>query len=85
VWDIKFPDTPLHVDIYIDETPMGRITANILRPELRQQGYGNGQHGFTFAVPEYFRDGRTHTVEAKVVESGRTLRNTPETIICQRP
>ena len=85
VWDSKMPDQPLHVDIYIDETPMGRTTANVMRPELRQLGYGNGQHGFTFPVPEYFRDGRTHVVEAKVVESGRTLRNTPETIVCPRP
>ena len=85
VWDANQPDSPLHVDVYIDDGYLGRATANEYRWDLKEKGYGNGQHAFTFAVPDYFRDGRPHVVEAKVVESGRTLRNTPDTLSCPHP
>lgn len=82
LWDATNPDGPLEVDLYIDDTSMGRVKANQPRPDLREKGYGNGQHGFTFAVPDYFHDGRPHRVEAAVVGTARALRNTPEIFTC---
>ncbi len=85
VWDAQNPDRASHVDIYIDDTPIGRLTASELRPDLQARGYGNGQHGFTYILPDAWKDGHPHTVEAKAVESGLTLRNTPATFTCSHP
>jgi membrane protein involved in D-alanine export len=85
VWDRRKPNEPLTVDIFIDRAPSGRVVAGEFREDLHRQGYGDGRHGFRWPIPDWMRDGRPHTVEIKVVESGRTLRGTPEVITCQRP
>ena len=84
VWDREKPDAPLTVDIFLDEALIGRVPANELRTDLRDRGFGNGQHGFRFKMPDWVHDGRTHRVEAKVVESGRVLKNTPQEVTCLR-
>ena len=35
--------------------------------------------------PAYVRDGRSHNIEARVVETGRVLRGTPDSVSCPRP
>ena len=85
VWENTMPNEPLHIDFYIDDGFVGRYTAGELRTDLRDRGYGNGLHGFTFTVPEYLKDGRAHVIEAKVVENGRTVHNTPDTLTCPHP
>jgi membrane protein involved in D-alanine export len=84
VWDREKPNQPLTVDIFADQQLIARIVANEFRPDLKARGFGNGEHGFTFKTPEWLHDGRTHYIEAKVVESGRTLGGTPEEITCLR-
>jgi len=85
VWDRDKGDVPLHVDIYLDDAYVGRVLADEFNEELRDRGMGQGKHGFTFKIPPYIRDGRSHNVEAKVVETGRTLRPTPQSINCPKP
>ena len=74
---------PLHVDIYIDDQMWARVPVNEPSPGLRDRGFGMGQHGFTFTMPDYVRDGRPHMIEVKVAETGRTLRNTPQELTCR--
>jgi membrane protein involved in D-alanine export len=80
IWDADQPNTPLNVDIYIDDAFTERVLANQRREEMRERGYGNGAHAFTYTMPSYVRDGRPHVIEAKVAESGRSLKGTPATV-----
>ncbi|MHA3773016.1 D-alanyl-lipoteichoic acid biosynthesis protein DltB [Verrucomicrobiota bacterium sgz303538] len=82
VWDRDKPNEPLNVDIYIDDTFITRMPANELRPDLKDRGFGNGLHGFRYAMPDWIRDGRARNVEVKVVESGRPLRGSPHEVVC---
>jgi membrane protein involved in D-alanine export len=84
VWDADRAAQPLHVDIYIDDQMYARVPVKEPRPELKDRGMGEGILGFRFLMPEYIRDGRSHRVEVKVAETGRTLRNTPDEITCER-
>ncbi len=84
-WDREKGDTPLHVDIYVDDTYVGRVLADQYIEELHDRGYGSGNHGFTFKLPDYIHDGRSHNIEARVMESGRVLRGTPDSVSCPRP
>ncbi len=84
VWDRDKPNEPLSVDIYIDDAFVERVVANEYRPDLDKRGFGNGKHGFRFAMPEYVRDGRIWRVEIQVAGSGRPLRGTPEEVVCSR-
>jgi membrane protein involved in D-alanine export len=81
VWDSSEPLKPSQVDIYIDEANTASLIANELREEMRERGYGNGAHGFSFNMPSYVRDGRSHTIEVKL-RDGRPLKGSPETVTC---
>ncbi len=85
VWDREKGDVPLHVDIYLDDAYVGRVLADQFSEDLKNRGMGQGKHAFTFKIPPYIRDGRSHTIEAKVVETGRTLQPTPQSINCPKP
>ena len=82
VWDADKPNSPLNVEIWVDDIFVIKVQASEAREDLRQAGYGDGRHGFTFALPAWVRDGRTHKVDAKVAESQRQLRGAPENITC---
>ncbi len=81
-WDRDKGDVPLHIDIYIDDALVGHILAQDYAEELRDRGYGKGFHAFTFKMPPYIHDGRSHNVEARVAETQRVLRGSPESLAC---
>lgn len=83
VWDRRKPNEPLTVDLFIDRAPVAKIIANEYREDLHKRGFGDGKHGFRFVIPDWVRDGRSHSIEAKVAESGRVLRGTPEVVTCR--
>ncbi|HEY2342855.1 MAG TPA: D-alanyl-lipoteichoic acid biosynthesis protein DltB [Chthoniobacteraceae bacterium] len=84
-WDRDKGDVPLHVDVYIDDAYVGRVLADQFLQDLKDRGYGSGNHGFTFKMPPYIHDGRSHNIEVRVTESGRVLRGTPASVSCPRP
>lgn len=44
-------DLSLEVEIYADGVKIGETSANNYRPDLRDAGLGNGNHGFNFSFP----------------------------------
>lgn len=42
---------PVTVTIYCQGRPAGSVIANIFRPDLKQAGIGDGNHGFAFPLP----------------------------------
>lgn len=49
--DEAAPDSPLTLDVMVEETQCGRVIANQWRPDLDQAGLGGGSCGFTATLP----------------------------------
>ncbi|UAX95096.1 glycoside hydrolase family 99-like domain-containing protein [Ensifer adhaerens] len=64
--NLREPTASVDVTVEIDGVECGRIKADVLRIDLRNSGVGNGSHGFTFSIPERFRDGLRHQVRCLV-------------------
>jgi len=45
------PDERVEIEVLVDGLAAGCITASLLRADLREAGYGDGHHGFAFALP----------------------------------
>ena len=84
VWNRARPAEQPTVDIYVDFAWVARVTANLYREDLRQRGMGDGRHAFTYAFAPDIRNGRAHTIEARLTVPGTYLRGTPAVITCHR-
>jgi hypothetical protein len=49
--DSAAPETPVCLDIYAQNTRIGRVLANLYRADVRAAGFGTGHHGFEFLRP----------------------------------
>ena len=73
VWQKDKPGEFLTVDIYADHAWVARSRCTLQRKDLRERGYGDGNIGFRAEIPEWLRDGRSHTIEARVFEGYRLI------------
>src|ERR1044072_516498 len=81
-WDSMQPNTPINVDIFVDEVLQATVTADQFRQDLLNSGRGNGNHGFSFAVPGSLLDGQPHSIRVKFANSSLNLFKTPRMINC---
>lgn len=81
-WDSTQPDTPIDVDIYVDNALFTTVAANEFRQDLFNAGKGNGEHGFSLVTPEALKDGQPHEIRVRIAASNIDLGNTPKTINC---
>lgn len=81
-WDSTRPDTPVEVEIHEGPKLLARVTADRLRPGLRDHGKGDGRHGFSVPTPAALKDGKPHVVHIKVAASDFELVQSPRTITC---
>ena len=58
-------NTPISVDIFDGTTRLGSAYANVYRSDVANYLHDNGDHGFSFAIPGWIADGRTHTLWAQ--------------------
>jgi arylsulfatase A-like enzyme len=72
-WDPSRPDVPVRVDVYVDNHLLQTVTADVLREDLRDLGYGNGRHGFVLGLPALLKDGKSHRVRAEHHDTGRPI------------
>src|SRR5882724_9501072 len=54
-------------------------------PNAPSPGTGNGNQGFTFALPDQLLDGQTHTLSLKTPGRGFQLFGSPQQLSCTRP
>lgn len=70
---------------------LGRITANISRPDIAASGVcgGRGVHGFRFPTPLKLKDGTPHNIHSRVIDihggGNETLTGSPKSITCAAP
>ncbi len=79
-WDPAQPDTPLNVDIYDGNTLLATVTADKLRKDLVDSRKGNGCHGFRFSTPAALKDGRSHSIRARISGTKVELQKSPKSV-----
>lgn len=79
-FDKKATATSLPVHIYIDGVGFNTAATSLSRPDVNNAYSISGTHGFSFAVPEQYRDGKTHTAQI----FGISATNTPNVLLAQR-
>lgn len=82
VWDRSQPSGPRQVDLYVDYGWIDRVSADVVREDLRDRGLGDGRIGFRFEIPAYLRDGQSHTIQVRLVGPNRELQGSPEVVRC---
>lgn len=85
VWDSKRPNTPLTVEFTADGQVIGTALANRFRQDLKDAGKGNGEHMYIFTTPNQLKDGKSHSISAKVQGTSYTLKWAPKSLICPAP
>lgn len=77
-------NTAINVSIYADNnpTPLATVTANQARPDLASFCCDNGQHGYSYAVPQSLKDGQPHSVTVQYTGTNIALSGTPLTLTC---
>lgn len=83
-WDSMQPDTPLTVDVYIDNDSFRSIVApaDKFRQDLVNAGKGNGFHGYVFSTPAFLKDGHPHTIRVRFPGTLTDLSSSPKIIDC---
>jgi glycosyltransferase involved in cell wall biosynthesis len=81
-WNMNRPGTPIYVDIYDDGILLAILKANEYRQDLVHAGKGNGKYAFNCPVPTQLKDGKPHSILARVSGTNFDLVSTPKRINC---
>jgi hypothetical protein len=84
IWDRGAAKKEVKVDLYVDDAFIERRSADVYREDLRDRGFGDGQHGFRFVLPWWVRDGRPHIVEVREATTSEPIKGSPQTVECER-
>jgi hypothetical protein len=84
-YDVRQPDRPLDIEIYGGEDMLARVSADGLRRDLVLAGKGNGRHSFILPTPSCLRDGKPHSIRARVANSRFELNCSPSTMKVDQP
>ena len=72
-WRRDRPEEKVDVALFVDGLFLMRISASRYRDDLRQHGIGDGWYGFAVNLPQRFRDGRPHVIDAVIADTGIPL------------
>jgi hypothetical protein len=78
-WDSTQPNTPIKVEIFDGDKKVETVLADQPREDLMKD-YGNGKHSFNIATPDSLKDGKSHTIRAKVQGTDHELEGSPKTL-----
>lgn len=78
--NLAAPDTPVQVDIYIDDSYITTITPDVYRKDVNDKYSLKGNVGFNFEIPAGLSLSGEIKVCAKFHDSGEMLYNCPRTI-----
>jgi hypothetical protein len=82
-WDRTKANTPISVEILDGPTVIGTLMAEVFRQDLQTAGKGNGKHAFLWSIPEGLKDGKPHTLSARVSGSSFILKDLPKALVCE--
>ena len=83
-WDTNDADKKVSVKIFDGETVIASVQADAFRPDLKAAKKGDGNHAFAVAIPASVKDGRPHSIRAKIGEAGSSweLVRSPQELNC---
>jgi hypothetical protein len=81
-WDSRQQDVSVKVDIFDGETLLTTTSADWFRRDLRDNGVGSGRYGFALAAPPQLKDGRNHTIRARISGTDEDLNGAPKQLVC---
>ncbi|GAB2559629.1 PA14 domain-containing protein [Spirosoma areae] len=76
------PNVAVEVDFFIDGQYAGSTQASQSRPDVGAYLGDNGNHGFSFTLPQSFRSGGNHSVEARFSGTAQGLNSGPKAYAC---
>ncbi|MFC5412557.1 putative Ig domain-containing protein [Larkinella bovis] len=85
VWDRNKPNVPLQVGLYEGNNLVLIVDANNFRQDLLTAKKGNGIHAYNVPTPESLKDGATHVLSARVLNSTYQLKDSPKVLSCGVP
>jgi hypothetical protein len=77
---LSSPSEAVSVDILKDEILLGTVSAREARADLKEAGIGD--HAFVYYVPASLKDGRPHSIAARVAGSTHSLAFSPKPLKC---
>lgn len=75
--DLENPKTRMQIELRVDAAPLAVITANIMRPDLKALGIGDGRSGFQLKLPVMRDRSRPVTVQALLAGTTTELPGSP--------
>jgi hypothetical protein len=83
-WDANDSNKKISVNIYDGDALIGTVRADAFRPDLKAAQKGDGNHAYAFLPPASVKDGRAHSIRAKIGEAGSNweLIGSPKEINC---
>jgi hypothetical protein len=84
-WDSSRPKSPVDVEIYDGDTLLKTVPASQFRRDLFEAKIGDGTHGFVWSTPAGLKDGKPHSVRAKVSGSKFELHGSPMQFMFRSP
>jgi hypothetical protein len=81
-WAKNLPTTPISVDVYADGHFICTARADRFRPDLLNNGKGDGKHGFSVQLPLSLRDGNPHSISVRIAGLDLELNDTPKAVLC---
>ncbi|TLU98676.1 T9SS C-terminal target domain-containing protein, partial [Dyadobacter luticola] len=66
VWDKSYPETALTVELLEGSTVHAEAVADIYREDRKAAGFGTGNYGFNFSLPQALKDGKAHQLSIRI-------------------
>jgi hypothetical protein len=82
-WDAAHPNDPVKIEIYDGTALLATVTADLFRQDLVDARKGNGNHSFNYTLPAQLRDGKPHTIRARIAGTDVDLAHTSKAITCK--
>lgn len=82
VWDKNYPDVALTVELVEEQTVLATARADQHRADLKNNGTGTGNYGFTIPTPASLLDGAVHQLSIRVKGSSTLIAGSPKSLNC---
>jgi uncharacterized Fe-S cluster-containing radical SAM superfamily protein len=76
-FDNERPNEPVQVECQLSSGWTTTVCADLFRPDLLEQGYGNGRHGFEIRLPSAVMHPGNHTLAARIANTECVLQHSP--------
>lgn len=80
-WNRYEPHILTQLELWVDGKKHCCFTADMFCIDLKNRGIGSGNHAFTIDIPESYLDGTVHTFDIRFTTTGRSISNSPRSII----